>query len=72
MAFCCPSRLAIFKAQALSHDHLSVLVNMTCAASYRRAHPTQRNPQGNCISDLSAEVGEEGVAPTGSFDFAAV
>ena len=29
-------------------------------------------PQGNRISDLSDEVGEEGVAPAGSFDFSAI
>jgi hypothetical protein len=28
--------------------------------------------QGNRISALSEEVGEKGVVPTGSFDFAAV
>jgi hypothetical protein len=32
----------------------------------------QSSVQGNRISDLGEEVGEESVAPSGSFDFAAV
>jgi hypothetical protein len=34
--------------------------------------PTHTNRQGNGISDLREEIGEEGGAPSGSFDFAAV
>jgi hypothetical protein len=34
--------------------------------------PVMGPGQGNRISDLSQEVGEEGVAPTGSFDLASV
>lgn len=33
MAFCLPRRLAMVIAQALSQDHFTVRVSMTCAAS---------------------------------------
>lgn len=43
-AFCLPRRLAIFIAQAFSHDHFLTYTSRTCAASYSRDR-TNASPQ---------------------------